>query len=54
VIEQITDRGGVDIIVQVAGGGASAPSGGFAELTPQLWQRTLQLNLLGQCASIAD
>ena len=47
VIEQITDRGGVDIIVHVAGGGASAPSGGFAELTPQLWQRTLELNLLG-------
>ena len=47
VIEQITDRGGVDIVVHVAGGGASAPSGGFAELTPQLWQRTLELNLLG-------
>jgi len=47
VIEQITDRGGVDIIVHVAGGGASAPTGGFAELTPQLWQRTLELNLLG-------
>ena len=47
VIEQITDHGGVDIIVHVAGGGASAPSGGFAKLTPQLWQRTLELNLLG-------
>jgi len=47
VIEQITHRAGVDIIVHVAGGGASAPSGGFAELTPQLWQRTLELNLLG-------
>ena len=23
------------------------PSGGFAELTPELWQRTLELNLLG-------
>ena len=47
VIEQITDRGGVDIIVHVAGGGASAPSGGFAKLTPELWHQTLQLNLLG-------
>ena len=47
VIEQITDRGGVDIIVHVAGGGASAPAGGFAKLTPELWHHTLQLNLLG-------
>ena len=47
VVEQITGRGGVDIIVHVAGGGGSAPSGGFARLTPELWQRTLELNLLG-------
>ena len=47
MIEQITDYGGVDIIVHVAGGGASAPSGGFAKLTPQLWHQTLELNLLG-------
>jgi NADP-dependent 3-hydroxy acid dehydrogenase YdfG len=31
--------GGVDIIVHVAGGGGSAPSGGFAKLTPELWRR---------------
>ena len=54
VIEQITDHGGVDIIVHVAGGGASAPAGGFAKLTPQLWHQTLELNLLERCASIAD
>jgi NAD(P)-dependent dehydrogenase (short-subunit alcohol dehydrogenase family) len=47
VIEQIADRGGVDIIVHVAGGGASAPAGGFVKLTPELWHHTLQLNLLG-------
>ena len=34
VIAQMIDRGGADIIVHVAGGGASAPSGGFAKLTP--------------------
>jgi NAD(P)-dependent dehydrogenase (short-subunit alcohol dehydrogenase family) len=43
----MADNGGADIIVHVAGGGASAPSGGFATLTPELWHRTLQLNLLG-------
>jgi hypothetical protein len=43
----------VDVIVHVAGGGASAPAGGFAKLTPQLWQMTLELNLLERCASIA-
>lgn len=47
VIEQTAGNGGVDIIVHVAGGGASAPSGGFAALTPELWHHTLQLNLLG-------
>ena len=47
VIEEITDYGGVDIIVHVAGGGGSAPSGGFAKLTPELWHQTLELNLLG-------
>ena len=46
VIEQITQNGGVNIIVHVAGGGP-APSGGFAMLTPELWHRTLELNLLG-------
>jgi NAD(P)-dependent dehydrogenase (short-subunit alcohol dehydrogenase family) len=47
VIKRIADNGGVDIIVHVAGGGASAPSGGFAKLTPELWHQTLELNLLG-------
>jgi NAD(P)-dependent dehydrogenase (short-subunit alcohol dehydrogenase family) len=47
VIEQITNNGGVDIIVHVAGGGLSAPSGGFAKLTPEQWHQTLELNLLG-------
>jgi NAD(P)-dependent dehydrogenase (short-subunit alcohol dehydrogenase family) len=47
IIEQIADHGGVDVIVHVAGGGASAPAGGFAKLTPQLWHQTLELNLLG-------
>jgi NAD(P)-dependent dehydrogenase (short-subunit alcohol dehydrogenase family) len=31
-IEQVLGRGGIEIIVHVAGGGASAPSGGFAKL----------------------
>ena len=47
VIEQIAGNGGVDIIVHVAGGSGSAPSGGFATLTTELWHHTLQLNLLG-------
>jgi NAD(P)-dependent dehydrogenase (short-subunit alcohol dehydrogenase family) len=47
VIEQMAANGGADIIVYVAGGGASAPSGGFATLTPEIWHRTLELNLLG-------
>jgi NAD(P)-dependent dehydrogenase (short-subunit alcohol dehydrogenase family) len=45
-IEQVLRRGAIEIVVHVAGGGASAPSGGFAKLTPELWQRTLELNLL--------
>jgi NAD(P)-dependent dehydrogenase (short-subunit alcohol dehydrogenase family) len=45
-IEQVLGRGSVDIVVHVAGGGVSAPSGGFAKLAPELWQRTLELNLL--------
>src|ERR1700751_2751119 len=40
VIAPLIDGGGVDIIVHVAGGAASAPSGGFARLTPELWQQT--------------
>jgi NAD(P)-dependent dehydrogenase (short-subunit alcohol dehydrogenase family) len=45
-IRQVLGRGRIEIVVHVAGGGASAPSGGFAKLTPELWQRTLELNLL--------
>jgi NAD(P)-dependent dehydrogenase (short-subunit alcohol dehydrogenase family) len=47
VIGHVSANGGADIIVHVAGGGASAPSGGFAALTQELWHDTLQLNLLG-------
>ncbi|MHB8695105.1 MAG: SDR family oxidoreductase [Solirubrobacteraceae bacterium] len=47
VIGQLARGGGVDIIVHVAGGAASAPSGGFAKLTPEVWWQTLELNLLG-------
>jgi NAD(P)-dependent dehydrogenase (short-subunit alcohol dehydrogenase family) len=46
VIKWITDRGKLDIIVHVAGGGP-APAGGFARLTPEIWNQTLELNLLG-------
>src|SRR5258705_789410 len=46
VIAQMSQDGAVQIIVHVAGGGP-APSGGFAMLTPELWNRTLELNLLG-------
>ena len=48
------DDGGVDILVHVAGGGASAPSGGFARLTHELWQRTLELTSSERCAWIAE
>ncbi len=38
--------GGIDILVHNVGG-SSAPSGGFAALTDEEWQRELALNLLG-------
>jgi NAD(P)-dependent dehydrogenase (short-subunit alcohol dehydrogenase family) len=47
VIGHVAANGGADIIVHVAGGGASAPSGGFAALTQEVWHHPLQLNLLG-------
>jgi NAD(P)-dependent dehydrogenase (short-subunit alcohol dehydrogenase family) len=47
VIGHLAASGGTDIIVHVAGGRASARSGGFATLTPEIWHHTLQLNLLG-------
>ena len=37
--------GGVDIIVNVLGG-SSAPPGGFAKLTDEVWARELDLNLM--------
>jgi len=37
--------GGVDIVVHVVGG-SSAPTGGFAVLDDEVWQRELNLNLL--------
>jgi NAD(P)-dependent dehydrogenase (short-subunit alcohol dehydrogenase family) len=37
--------GGIDILVHNVGG-SSAPSGGFAALTDELWQRDLDANLL--------
>jgi NAD(P)-dependent dehydrogenase (short-subunit alcohol dehydrogenase family) len=37
--------GGIDIVVNVAGG-SSAPAGGFAALDDAEWQRALDLNLL--------
>lgn len=36
--------GGVDILVHVLGG-SSAPAGGFAELSDEIWRRELDLNL---------
>lgn len=41
----IHDRGGLDILVHVAGG-SGAPSGGFAALDEQDWADELNLNLL--------
>jgi NAD(P)-dependent dehydrogenase (short-subunit alcohol dehydrogenase family) len=46
VASQVNERlGGVDIIVSSVGG-SSAPSGGFAVVTDEHWQRALDLNLL--------
>jgi NAD(P)-dependent dehydrogenase (short-subunit alcohol dehydrogenase family) len=44
VVQEVTQLGGVDILVNVLGG-SSAPSGGFAVLSDQEWQKELQLNL---------
>jgi NAD(P)-dependent dehydrogenase (short-subunit alcohol dehydrogenase family) len=44
VVQEATKLGGVDILVNVLGG-SSAPSGGFAVLSDQEWQKELQLNL---------
>lgn len=45
VAAAIHERGGLDILVHVAGG-SSAPSGGFAALNDQDWADELNLNLL--------
>jgi NAD(P)-dependent dehydrogenase (short-subunit alcohol dehydrogenase family) len=45
VVQEVHSKlGGVDILVNVLGG-SSAPSGGFAVLSDQEWQKELQLNL---------
>lgn len=44
VRETLSKLGGVDILVNVLGG-SSAPSGGFAVLSDQEWEKELQLNL---------
>lgn len=45
VAARVRDRGGVQILVHVAGGSA-APSGGFAAMRDQDWADELNLNLL--------
>jgi NAD(P)-dependent dehydrogenase (short-subunit alcohol dehydrogenase family) len=45
VVDAVNTRlGGVDIIVHVLGG-SSAPAGGFATLSEEVWQQELNLNL---------
>lgn len=46
VRDAVQDRlGGLDILVHVLGG-SSAPAGGFAALSDEVWERELALNLL--------
>jgi len=45
VVDAVNERlGGVDIIIHVLGG-SSAPAGGFATLTEEVWEQELDLNL---------
>ena len=47
VVNEVTSRfgGGIDILVSVVGA-SSAPSGGFAALRDEEWQKELNINLL--------
>ena len=46
VVNEVTSRfGGIDILVSVVGA-SSAPSGGFAALSDEEWQKELNINLL--------
>jgi NAD(P)-dependent dehydrogenase (short-subunit alcohol dehydrogenase family) len=46
VVNEVTSRfGGIDILVSVVGA-SSAPSGGFAALTDEEWQKELSINLM--------
>ena len=45
VSEVLVRLGGVDILINNVGG-STAPAGGFAALTDELWQQTLNTNLL--------
>jgi NAD(P)-dependent dehydrogenase (short-subunit alcohol dehydrogenase family) len=46
VVEEVTSHlGGIDILVSVVGA-SSAPSGGFAALNDEEWQKELNINLL--------
>jgi NAD(P)-dependent dehydrogenase (short-subunit alcohol dehydrogenase family) len=46
VADEVTTRGGVDVIVHVVGGSHAGP-GGFAALSDDDWAAELDLNLLG-------
>lgn len=43
--EVLRQLGGIDFIINVVGG-SSAPTGGFAKLSDDVWQRELDLNLM--------
>ena len=46
IVNEVTSRfGGIDILVSVVGA-SSAPSGGFAALRDEEWQKELNINLL--------
>ena len=50
VVNEVTSRfGGIDILVSVVGA-SSAPSGGFAALTDEEWQKELSINLMARCS----